>query len=198
MKITNYFFAEPSELEGKIENDQSFVVINPNADFSCFDITNAKFVTAAPALTFTGSNYVELSYKSTTIDAIGVKGADNTNANKSLYRNSNVINPTATFDVAEWITYASDYCLNLGNLAANDIGNKALGFNIYPNPVTDILNVKGEISNARSAKIYDLSGKLIKAINNPFANQKSIDVNSLLPNIYILNIDGKSIKFIKK
>ena len=198
LKITNYFFGEPTELEGKIENNQSFVVINPNANFRCFNISNAKFVTAAPALTFTGSNYVELSYKSTTIDAIGSKGVDNTNANKSLYRNSNVNNPTATFDINEWTTYASDYCLNLGTLAVNDINDKTNNFSIYPNPVNDVLNIKGDISKAKSVKIYDISGKLVKDISNPFMNQKSIDVRSLLPNTYILNIDGKSVKFIKK
>lgn len=198
MKIGNYFFAGPSELEGRIENNESFVVINPNANFSCFDVSNAKFVSNAPALTFTGTNYVELSYKSTTIDAIGSKGVDNTNANKSLYRKSDIINPTFTFNADEWTTYASDYCLNLGSLAVNDISNKTLDFNIYPNPVTDVVNVNGDVNKAKSAKIYDLTGKLIKEINNPFVNKKSINVGSLLSGTYILNVDGKSIKFIKK
>lgn len=198
LKISNYFFGEPTELEGKIEDNQSFVIINPNATFSCFDISNAKFVSNAPALTFTGANYVELSYKSTTIDAIGSKSVDNTNANKSLYRNSNVINPTSTFDSAEWTTYASDYCLNLGTLAVNDVNNKINEISIYPNPVADVLNINGDVSKVKSAKIYDLSGKLIKNINDPFINQKSINVSSLLPNTYILNIDGRSVKFIKR
>ena len=198
LKISNYFFGEPAELEGKLEDNQSFVIINPNATFSCFDVSNAKFVSNAPALTFTGANYVELSYKSTTIDAVGSKGVDNTNANKSLYRNSNVINPTSTFDINEWTTYASDYCLNLGTLAVNDLNNKINDINIYPNPVADVLNITGDVSKVKSAKIYDLSGKLIKDIKNPFVNQKSISVSSLLPSTYLLNIDGKSIKFIKK
>jgi len=198
LKISNYFFGEPTELEGKIENNESFVVINPKANFSCFNVSNAKFVTTAPAMTFSGSNYVELSYKSTTIDAIGVKGQDNSNANKSFYRKSEIINPTTTFDINEWTSYASDYCQGLGVLGINDIINRTLDFNIYPNPVVNQLNVNGEISKAKSAKIYDFSGKLIKEINTPFVNQKSIDVQSLLPNTYILNIDGKSVKFIKK
>ncbi len=198
LKINNYFFAEPFELEGKVENNESFVVINPNANFSCFDVSNAKFVTNAPALAFTGSNYVELSYKSTTLDAIGSKGVDNTNANKSLYRKSGTINPTSTFDLGEWTSYASDYCLNLGNLSINDIASNSLEFNIYPNPVTEVINVNGDVSKAKSAKIYDLTGKLIKEMNNPFVNKKSINVGSLLSGTYILNVDGKSIKFIKK
>lgn len=197
-KGTAYYFGEPFELEGEIENNQSFVAINPNANFSCFSVPDAKFVTAAPSLTFTGSNYVDLSYKSGSVDAIGAKGVDNTNANKSLYRNANVANPTATFDIAEWATYPSDYCLNLGNLAVSDLANQTSDFNIYPNPVTDVININGEVSKVKSAKIYDLSGKLIKDVKNPFINQKSINVSSLLPNTYLLNIDGKSVKFIKR
>lgn len=197
-KGTVYYFENPFELEGEIENNQSFVVVNPSANFSCFNNLNAKFVTAAPSLTFSGSQYVDLSYKSATIDAIGVKGQDNSNANKSLYRKSEITNPTATFDINEWTSYASDYCQSLGVLGIKDITNRNLDFNIYPNPVVSQLNVNGEISKAKSAKIYDLSGKLIKEINNPFVNQKSIDVQSLLPSTYILNIDGKSVKFIKK
>lgn len=197
-KGTVYYFENPFELEGEIENNQSFVVVNPSANFSCFNNLNAKFVTAAPSLTFSGSQYVDLSYKSATVDAIGIKGQDNTNANKSLYRKSEITNPTATFDINEWTSYASDYCQGLGVLGINDIINRTPDFNIYPNPVVNQLNVNGEISKAKSAKIYDLSGKLIKEINNPFINQKSIDVQSLLPSTYILNIDGKSVKFIKK
>ncbi|WP_156907046.1 endonuclease [Epilithonimonas caeni] len=197
-KGTAYYFGEPFELEGEIENNQSFVVINPNANFSCFDVPNAKFVTAAPSLTFTGNNYVDLSYKSGTVDAVGIKGQDNTNANKSLYRNPAAINPTATFDINEWTAYVSDYCQGLGVLAVNDIVNRNLDFNIYPNPVVDRINVTGNVAKAKSVQIYDLSGKLIKNIYDPFISEKSIDVHSLLPNTYILNIDGQSIKFIKK
>lgn len=197
-KGTVYYFGEPFELEGEIENNQSFVAINPNANFSCFNNLNAKFVTAAPSLTFTGGQYVDLSYKSSTVDAVGVKGQDNANGNKSLYRKPEITNPTATFDINEWTSYASDYCQGLGVLGINDITDRTFDFNIYPNPVVHQLYVNGEISKAKSAKIYDLSGKLIKEINNPFVNQKSIDVQSLLPNTYILNIDGKSVKFIKK
>lgn len=197
-KGTAYYFGEPFELEGDIENNQSFVVINPNANFSCFDVANAKFVIAGPALTFEGNNYVDLSYKTGTVDAIGTKGIDNTNGNRSLYRNSNVTNPTATFDINEWTSYASDYCLNLGSLAADDIANKTTDFHIYPNPVADVLNITGDLRKAKSAKIYDLSGKLIKEIKDPFVNQRSVKVNALLPNTYILNIDGKSMKFIKR
>lgn len=151
----------------------------------------------APALNFTGSQYVELSYKSTTIDAIGSKGVDNTNANQSLYRKAETINPTSVFNGNEWTSYASDYCLGLGSLAVNDMANRP-NFGIYPNPVIDKIHIKGNTETMRSAKIYDLSGKLIKAVQDPFDTENSIDVRTLPQGNYILNLDGKSIKFIKK
>ena len=44
-----------------------------------------------------------------------------------------------------------------------------------------------------------MTGKLIKDISNTLSSeQKAIDVSQLIPNTYILRIDGKSLKFIKK
>lgn len=198
-KGTVYYFGEPFELEGDIDNNQSFVVINPNANFSCFSNSNAKFVTASPSLSFSGSQYVDLSYKSATVDAIGIKGQDNTNANRSLYRNSDIVNPTATFDIAEWTTYNTDYCQGLGMLSLNDILNQNAQFAIYPNPVGNQLNINGNLGKVKSLQIYDMTGKLMKDISNTLNSEhKSIDVSQLIPNTYILRIDGKSIKFIKK
>jgi len=192
----NYYFDSPLELEGTIANNQVFVAINPRANLSCVDINNAKFASAGPALNFSGYNYVEINYKNTTVDGVGTKGIDNPNADKSLYRLASVKQPNTTYDAAEWQMFSKDYCTGLGVLAVNDIANSDLNINIYPNPVTDILNISGDISKVKSAQIFDLSGKLIKNIQ--MTNQKSIDVHSLLPNTYILSFDGKTIKFIKK
>jgi len=140
-----------------------------------------------------------LSYKSATVDAIGIKGQDNTNANRSLYRNSDIVNPTATFDIAEWTTYNTDYCQGLGMLSLNDILNQNAQFEIYPNPVGNQLNISGDLRKVKSLQIYDMTGKLVKDISNSLKNEyNSIDVSQLIPNTYILRIDGKSIKFIKK
>ncbi|PZU87242.1 MAG: endonuclease I [Chryseobacterium sp.] len=198
LKSSTYYFGAPFELDGTLENNQSIVIVNPNANFNCFNNSNAQFATNSPAMTFSGNQYLEISYNSATVDAVGIKGQDNSNGNKSLYRKSGVLNPTATFDTNEWTSYPSDYCQGLGVLAVNDILNHNLDFNIYPNPVADRINITGDVSKVKSAQIYDLSGKLIKNIDNPFISEKSIDVHSLVPNTYILNIDGKSIKFIKK
>lgn len=198
---TNYYFPDSFELEGIVENNESFVVINPNANFTCFTINQAKIATAAPQMTFTGSNYIELRYKSSTVDGIGVSSQSNSSvlSNVSLYRKPTVTNPTTAFDINEWNIYASDYCQNLGTLSTHDILFADLKeVSIYPNPVSDNLFVKGKIDAIKSAQIFDYSGKLIYSEKEPFKSKKSIFVNSLETGNYILNLDGKTFKFLKK
>lgn len=71
-------------------------------------------------------------------------------------------------------------------------------FSIYPNPVkNNELFVKGENLNKISkAQIYDLSGKLIETIENPFRNSNKINLKGLSKGNYILTTDSYSTKFI--
>lgn len=74
-------------------------------------------------------------------------------------------------------------------------------FSIYPNPVTEILNIKSTNSNnVTFAQIYDLNGKLLLESN---VTHSSINVNSLAKGTYILLMrdeNGKDYgqKFIKE
>lgn len=198
---TNYYFADPYELEGIVQNNETFVVLHPDANFSCYTINQAKFVTAAPQMTYSGSQYLELRYKSSTVDAIGVSGTNNFSVlgNISLYRKSNINQPTTSFNISEWDSYASNYCQNLGTLAtAEAILARNNEFKIYPNPVNDNVFVDGKTENVKSAQILDLSGKIIYSEQNPFKNKKGISVQSLSTGSYLLKIDDKIYPFIKK
>ncbi|HCR78093.1 MAG TPA: endonuclease I [Chryseobacterium sp.] len=198
---TNYYFVDPYELEGTVQNNETFVVLNPDANFSCYTINQAKFVTAAPQMTYSGSQYLELRYKSSTVDAIGVSGTNNSSVlgNVSLYRKSNVAQPTTTFNISEWDSYASNYCQSLGTLAtAEAILAQNNEFKIYPNPVNDHVFVSGKTENIKSAQILDLSGKVIYTEQNPFKNKKGISVQNLSTGTYLLKIDDKIYQFIKK
>ena len=196
----NYYFVDPYELEGTVQNNETFVVVNPNANFSCFTINQAKFVTAAPQMTFTGSNYLELRYKSSTVDAIGVSSQSNSSvlSNVSLYRKTNINQPTIAFTINEWDSYASDYCQNLGTLSASDVVLAKNEFKIYPNPVHDNIFINGKIENVKNAQISDFSGKLIYSEKHPFKNKNGISVQNLATGIYLLKLDEKVYKFIKK
>ncbi|MXS72898.1 T9SS type A sorting domain-containing protein [Flavobacteriaceae bacterium W22] len=199
---SNYYFPAPYELEGIVQNNESFVVLNPDANFSCYTINQAKFVTAAPQMTYSGSQYVELRYKSSTVDAIGIPGTNNSSVlgNVSLYRKSTVGQPTTSFSIAEWDVYPSNYCQNLGTLSTGEIlSAQSNEWKIYPNPVDDGIFVKGKnVEKIALAQILDLSGRIIVSETNPFKNKNNISVKNLSKGVFLLNLDGKVYQLIKK
>ncbi|MCC2591653.1 endonuclease [Chryseobacterium sp. MFBS3-17] len=195
----NYYFAEAFQMEGTAAPGEVFVVLNPKAALGCSTNEQAKFVTASDPLTFSGTQYIELSYRNQfTVDAIGVRDTMNNLEDRSLYR-INATQPTATFAAAEWQTYPSDYCTNLGTLSVvGTPGNSFSDVSIYPNPVKHELFVNGsDILKIQSAKIYDMTGSLIFNKKTPFKIHKSLDVSTLKPGVYMLILDGQSFKFIK-
>ncbi|MGA9212790.1 endonuclease [Kaistella sp.] len=200
---TNYYSPAPYEMEGTIGHNETFVVLNPRANLSCITNEQAKLVTAAPQMTFNGSNYLELKYLTTTIDAMGTYGANNsaTLGNVSLYRLPSVTNPTKNFSISEWQSYPVDYCENLGVLAASDLNiSTENNWSIYPNPVIgNTLYVKGkQLEKVQKSTIFDITGKFIQQENVPFKNKNSVNVQNLNSGIYILKLDDQTLKFIKK
>ena len=199
----NYYFPDAYELEGLVQHNETFVVLNPYSNFSCITNDEARFVTAAPQLTFSGSQYLELRYASTTVDAVGIKDMSNSSVlgDVSLYRLSSVTQPSNTFALSEWEAFPADYCENLGVLATSDVGfYSENNWSVYPNPVVgNSLYVEGkQLENVQEISVFDLSGKLVQQESRPFKNKNSVNVQNLKPGVYILNIDHKSLKFIKK
>ncbi|MGG5209800.1 endonuclease [Chryseobacterium sp. MIQD13] len=82
-------------------------------------------------------------------------------------------------------------------LGTSDARKDKSGFAIYPNPVkNNELFVKGEnLSKISKAEIYDLSGKLIETIANPFKNSNKISLKGIAKGSYILKTDSFSTKF---
>lgn len=199
----NYYFPDAYELEGLVQHNETFVVLNPYSNFSCITNDEARFVTAAPQLTFSGSQYLELRYTSTTVDAVGIKDMSNSSVlgDVSLYRLGSVTQPSNTFTLSEWEAFPADYCENLGVLATSDLGfYSENNWSVYPNPVVgNNLYVDGkQLENVQKISVFDLSGKLVQQETRPFKNKNSVNVQNLNPGVYILNIDHKSLKFIKK
>ncbi|MDR2205899.1 MAG: T9SS type A sorting domain-containing protein [Flavobacteriaceae bacterium] len=65
---------------------------------------------------------------------------------------------------------------------------------VYPNPVKDILTIQRfDFAQRDNARIYDVSGKLVKTFSG-----NSVNVSSLQKGIYVLKIDHQTIKFIKE
>lgn len=200
---SNYYFSGGKyELDGTINHGETIVVIHPEANFSCYNVEDARFITNAPQLTFSGNNYLEFRYKGTVVEAIGVSDQNNsaTLGNVSLYRKTTTQNPASTFAIAEWDSYPQNYCQNLGTLSSQELyvtNEKEL--NIYPNPVNEKLFVKGNnLNKIKTARIFDMSGRVVKEIKQPFKNDHVIRVQDLKTGNYILSLDEKSFKFIKR
>lgn len=212
----SYYFSESYMLEGVIAPDERIVIINPFANFSSYNVPEAKYVTAAPPLSYTGTQYVELAYATkylktvstnnhaisyTTVDALGFKGVDNTLANQSLYRNTDVINPNSTFTLAEWTQHPNDYTVDLGTNSTLNVEEILVDnpFIIYPNPVDNQLFLKGNnLNKVANVKIYEASGKLLFSENTPFKNKNYLNISKLNVGVYYLQIENKTLKFIKK
>lgn len=195
-----YYSGDTYELEGKVGNNETFVILNPKGTLSCYTPGEARFVTASDPMMFAGGNYVELAYnKTVTVDAIGVKYTTNSNGNVSLYRKSTISQPNNNFNISEWDSYPSNYCQNLGGtLSTAELIADHNEFTIYPNPVDDHLYVKGDSEEVKTAQIIDLSGKVIYTEKDPFRNKKNISVQGIPAGLYFLKLDEKAHQFIKK
>lgn len=66
---------------------------------------------------------------------------------------------------------------------------------LFPNPVTDFLQIKG-IKNNADYEIFSIDGKFL--VKGTYNSTKSIAVSQFTSGIYIIKIDGESLKFTKK
>lgn len=65
------------------------------------------------------------------------------------------------------------------------------GINIYPNPVTETLNIEITEQNFSNAEIFDLSGQSVLSVSLNQGNNK-IDTRNLLPGSYLVKLSGKN------
>jgi len=68
-------------------------------------------------------------------------------------------------------------------------------FTIYPNPANNQINIKG-IDKSSEFTIYFIDGKLVK--KGIYQPGKPINTSEFVPGAYILKINDKNIKFLKK
>lgn len=107
-----------------------------------------------------------------------------------------IVNPVSNSGNRVALDDLSWTCFN--TLGTSEVKKDKSEFTIYPNPVkNNELFVKGEkLNTIVKAEIYDLSGKLIEVIANPFKNSNKIHLKGLTKGNYILKTDRFSTKFI--
>ena len=87
--------------------------------------------------------------------------------------------------IDENILYLDDLLVTqTAALSTKDLSK--VNFNIFPNPVEDVLNIsKSSESEIISVDITDLNGRTIKSVNNDFS---TINVSDLSTGIYFINV----------
>ena len=63
-----------------------------------------------------------------------------------------------------------------------------LGLNVFPNPVSDIVNITSPEANIEMVTITDLNGRTVKSINFNNVAETTIDASDLASGIYLMNI----------
>lgn len=125
-------------------------------------------------------------------DPVSQREIDRNNACYAWQQNRNpyIDNPNWVHDVWGYSTLSTD----------NEELKLSQKLQVFPNPVQNSLNIYGikDLKKIKNVKIHDLSGSLIKSIDNPFSSESILNVNYLEEGTYILNIDNKTVKFIKK
>jgi len=71
--------------------------------------------------------------------------------------------------------------------------NSLSNIKIYPNPTSNIIYLQTESASIPEVKIYSLDGRLLQQIRNT-----EIDLSCYSVGVYLLSIDGQSVKIIKK
>lgn len=112
---------------------------------------------------------------------------------KKVFDDTDLLNPC----VGNTYGQAEDYTVNVNSqLAVNETIKKNSSLKVYPNPVSDILNISSD-SKVKLVKIYDASGK------NVLETEKTnINVSGLTSGTYIVSVQTEngiqSSKIIKK
>lgn len=93
--------------------------------------------------------------------------------------------------------------LSLGNISkllikeitgVNDVASESQSISLYPNPASSEVFVSG-IEGKQTVEIYSISGVLVMKAS--VENGSAINISNLRQGIYILKVDGKTVKLCK-
>ncbi|WEK71585.1 MAG: endonuclease [Candidatus Chryseobacterium colombiense] len=122
----------------------------------------------------------------------------NTSGNVVVTLTNSSSSNRVAIDNVSWTCYGGTSRTASNNIATLAPENNTL--QISQNPISNQeIFVKGETDNIQKAEIYNLQGKLMQSINQPFRNNRnSIKIKNLEQGVYILKLDQLALKFIVK
>lgn len=97
-------------------------------------------------------------------------------------------NSSLSGSTSNWV---NGYEYNDTSTAVSEISTTEIS--VYPNPATSIINVSG---SSNIVYLYDLSGNMV--LSQDLSVSNSINLSQLSKGVYLLNVDGESIKVVKQ
>ena len=162
-------------------------------------------LTVTTQLKFSGTNGTfDVKVNGTTVGTIPYSASSTTTTINNINTSGNVVvslvnnsssNRVAIDDLA-WTCYSGSSARMAQNTAAETTSNS---FKISPNPITNQeIFVKGDLQKVKKAEIYNLQGKTLQTIDQPFRNGNSIKTRNLGQGVYILKLDQVTMQFLVK
>jgi polyhydroxybutyrate depolymerase len=103
----------------------------------------------------------------------------------------------ATEEIWQFVSqYDLEGLMECTTTPTNEINSSQMNFSVYPNPLYGQLAIERDFSDIQEFKIYSILGELVLT-GRLDAEINTIDLSSLPPNTYFLNIEKHSIKVIK-
>lgn len=162
-------------------------------------------LTVTTQLKFTGTNGTfDVKVNGTTVGTIPYSTSAVTTTISNINISGNVVvslvnNSTSNrvaIDDLSWTCYSGSSARMVQN---TDAETTSESFKISPNPVTNQeIFVKGDLQKVKKAEIYNLQGKVLQTIDQPFRNGNSIKTRNLGQGIYILKLDQVTMQFLVK
>lgn len=92
--------------------------------------------------------------------------------------------------------YNIDGLIGCATTSINENNSSQENYKVYPNPLNSQLTIELEITKEKEFRIFSTVGELVSS-GRLNSNINKIDISSLPPNVYVLNIDNHYIKLIK-
>ncbi|WP_454047109.1 endonuclease [Chryseobacterium sp. Marseille-Q8038] len=162
-------------------------------------------LTVTTQLKFSGTNGTfDVKVNGTTVGTIPYSASSTTTTINNINTSGNVVvslvnnsssNRVAIDDLA-WTCYSGSSARMAQSTAIETTSNS---FKISPNPITNQeIFVKGDLQKVKKAEIYNLQGKTLQTIDQPFRNGNSIKTINLGQGVYILKLDQVTMQFLVK
>ncbi len=141
-------------------------------------------------------NIIMPEYNTTGANNINVSSlfVDADNGNFHLQQTSPCIDAGTDIGLAYFGDAPDMGCFEFGDSANINIEISDKNISIYPNPVSNLITVKGDNIKVESIEILDLNGKLVLRKNMA----QTIDISSIASGVYFVKINTENSTFAKK